>query len=130
MQRNISFGCHYQMKRNFLGIFFMLICFSYVNSGCKKSHDFKSPGVIVGWNEGYCVVCGGFYLNLSTDTTINAHTYYVLNYAPQSSSVINELYTGYHKNPRPLNVFVDWQNVSDSFFLHPALFITGIKAAP
>lgn len=68
-----------------------------------------NDGVIVGWNYGACVTCGGFYLNLSNDTTINANTYYVVNHADNLNSIIAQYFIQYNKDHLPIYVSVDWQ---------------------
>jgi hypothetical protein len=95
---------------------------------CKKDGDHLRQGTIVGWNDGYCIVCGGFYLNLSGDTTVNPHTYYVLNYTQSLIPVINKLSVQYHKDNSPISVYVDGKPAADSLFGLPTLFVTNIKA--
>lgn len=86
-----------------------------------------NSGVIVGWNNGYCITCGGFYLNLSNDTARNAHTYYVLNYSQSLTPIVIRLNRQYNKNQAPIYVFVDWQPVTDSLYPDARLFVANIR---
>jgi hypothetical protein len=79
-------------------------------ASCSKDQS-MSNGVIVGLNYGSCVTCGGFYLNLSNDTTINPNTYYVLNYSDNLNGIINQYYTNYNENHKPIYVSVNWQPI-------------------
>jgi hypothetical protein len=68
-------------------------------------------GLIVGWNYGYCSTCGGFYLNLSDDSTINSDTYYVLNYSDALTPTILQYSKQYNKNHNPIKVLVSWDPI-------------------
>jgi len=69
--------------------------------------------VIVGWNDGYCATCGGFYLNLSNDTARNSNTRYALNYSDNLIPIINQYSTRYHKDHAPIYVSVSWTSISN-----------------
>lgn len=89
-------------------LFSLLAC----TAGCAKTRPFMNQGVIVGWNYGACSTCGGFYLNLSNETTINANTYYVLNYSDNLTAAIDQYSVQYNKLHAPIYVDVDWQPAS------------------
>jgi hypothetical protein len=94
--------CHVlntQMDRQ---IFVFLIVVAELLS-CKKSSNWTA-GQIVGWNNGYCATCGGFYVNLSSDTTINTNTLYAINYANNLQGIVNQFYAEYNKNHMPIPV--------------------------
>jgi hypothetical protein len=80
--------------------------------GCRKRHEFRSEGVIVGWNDGACSTCGGFYVNISADTVKDSSSYYVLNYSDALTSVIVQYSTQYHQDRSPIYISFDWQPVS------------------
>jgi hypothetical protein len=67
--------------------------------------------VIVGWNNGFCATCGGFYLNFSNDTTRNANTYYALNYSDNLNDIVNQYSNEYNRNHMPIYVSANWQTV-------------------
>ena len=77
---------------------------------CEKDQSL-SNGVIVGLNYGSCAQCGGFYLNLSNDTSINLNTYYVLNYSDNLNGIISQYSTDFNKNHTPIYVAVSWQPI-------------------
>lgn len=116
------------MNKNIFRIVYFVTFLAFSLMACKKDGDHLSQGTIVGWNDGYCVVCGGFYLNLSPDTTLNKHAFYVLNYSQSLSLVINKLSEQYHKNNSPISVYVDGKPASDSLFGLPTFFVTNIRA--
>lgn len=66
----------------------------------------------MGWNYGACATCGGFYLNLSPDTTISSSTYYVLDYPVALNGEIAGFFAQYNKNHLPIYVSVNWQLAS------------------
>jgi hypothetical protein len=80
--------------------------------GCKKEHQSMNQGVIVGWNDGACVTCGGFYINTSNDTIRDSTSYYVLNWTDAVLSVINQYSAQYHRNHLPIYISFDSQPVS------------------
>jgi hypothetical protein len=125
MQRFLYNCCRTIMKK-FICIFAIFISATLLLTSCKKDHTWKSSGIIVGWNNGYCVTCGGFYLNLSNDTTRSSNTYYVLNYSPSLTRVITELYQQYNKNQQLIYVLVDWQPAADSLNGYRSVFVIGI----
>jgi hypothetical protein len=99
------------MKRMVIELFALLLFVLSTITSCRKEHKFMNEGVIVGWNYGFCSTCGGFYLNLSNDTVINANTYYVLNYSKALTSVIAQYANQFNKNHLPINVYVDWLSI-------------------
>jgi hypothetical protein len=80
-------------------------------------------------NYGACPTCGGFYLNLSNDTTMNADTYYALNYSESVTATINQLDSEFNHDHEPIYVSVDWQSLhaQDSSLPLNWIHVTGIK---
>ncbi|HLX92112.1 MAG TPA: hypothetical protein VKR32_10540 [Puia sp.] len=93
-----------------LAAFFVFAIFA----GCVKSDLIAShseAATIVGWNNGSCPFCGGFYLNLSADTTRNGNTCYVINYSESFNGTVDSLFDEYARTQRPISVLVSWQPV-------------------
>ena len=85
--------------------------------GCtKQSSDALKPAQIVGWNEGACATCGGFYVNFSNDTTINTNPYYVLNYPDALLVTVERYYTAYHEHRSPIAISLDSVSVQNGYF--------------
>ncbi len=99
-------------------------------AGCRKGHAFMSEAVIVGWNYGACATCGGFYLNISSDTSRDSTTYYVINYSVSLNAVISQYSLQYTKNRSPIYVFVDWQPARKTIPYAPVnwIYVTNIEA--
>jgi hypothetical protein len=77
---------------------------------CKKNISLTA-GQIVGWNSGFCPTCGGFYINITSDTTINSNTLYALNYTENLQGIIQQFYTAYNKNHIPIPVSFSSQTI-------------------
>jgi hypothetical protein len=101
----------YRMKKYIFNVIVLFLGALIGTSGCKKEHPSMTQGVIVGWNLGSCVTCGGFYLNMSNDTARGSATYYVLNWPLAADSLIDQDATQYNKNHLPIYVSFDWQPV-------------------
>jgi hypothetical protein len=100
------------MKNFIFSIFVLFLGVLPGTLGCKKGHQFMNQGVIVGWNYGSCVTCGGFYVNMSNDTVKGPATYYVLNWSDAAQPLISGYFSQYNKNHLPTYVSFDWQPVS------------------
>jgi hypothetical protein len=100
------------MKKSIYIAFVVLLGVLIGTPGCKKEHQLMNQGVIVGWNDGACVTCGGFYINTSNDTIRDSTSYYVLNWPDAVLSVINQYSAQYHKNHLPIYISFDSQPVS------------------
>src|ERR1700722_7403031 len=85
---------------------------------CRKSQLPGNAATIVGWNNGYCMTCGGFYFNASGDSTINAHTLYAINYAASVDNIVDSLHARYHHDQKPIYVYMVWRPV-DSLHGNP-----------
>jgi hypothetical protein len=104
-----------------------LLIFATVFSGCSKKEKFMNQGVIAAWSEGACQTCGGFYVNLSNDTTITPHTYYIINTYPQSlNATIQNLMTTAFNTRKEVYISLDWY-AADSVAGQPSMYITNIK---
>lgn len=97
--------------------FVCLFVFFAAMISCKKEglppQTWGTDAVIVGWNYGYCPVCGGFYLNFGNNTRMNdSATYYIFHW----DTAVNDFFNKYgHKTPR--FVQIDWQE--DTFHFSP-----------
>ena len=109
--------------------FYSMIMICFLFNDCNKSQQFTNLGVIVGWNYGSCMMCGGFYLNRSNDTTMNSKTYYALNYSSSLNDVVEKLSAEYAKNLKPIYVYVEWQSLDSVVLGAPAnwVHVTYIK---
>ena len=54
-------------------LFLLLITFSLASTSCIKD-PYPAKGVLVGYDPRDCACCGGFFVNLNNDTTVNANT--------------------------------------------------------
>lgn len=104
------------MNSLFKFIFFLFFCQLFFIS-CKKKVPSESlwgtPAVIVGWNRGYCPICGGFYLNLGNNVRENdSTTYYIFHYNQEVSDFVEKF-----AQKTPCFVQVNWQK--DTFQFSP-----------
>ena len=100
------------MKKHILSVFVLFLGVLIGSPGCKKEHQSMTQGVIVGWNYGTCVTCGGFYVNMSNDTAKGPATYYVENWSDAADSIIGLYATQYNKNHKPIYVSFNSQPAS------------------
>jgi hypothetical protein len=104
-----------------------LFIFATLIIECKKEEKFMNQGVIAAWSEGACQTCGGFYVNLSNDTTITPHTYYIIStYSPSLNGTIQSLMTTAFKTHKAVYVSLNWY-ATDSVAGQPSMYITNIK---
>jgi hypothetical protein len=86
-----------------------------------------NQGVIAAWSAGSCQTCGGFYINLSNDTILSPHTYYILStYAPSLNATIQNLMSTAFKTHKAVYVSLNWY-AADSVAGQPSMYITNIK---
>jgi hypothetical protein len=107
LQRFHPDACH-PVKNSMKAAFLILAIIACIFFNCCKKSLPLPAGVIVGWNRGYCMTCGGFYINLSNDTTLNANTYYAINCSSSAQNEVDSLNTKYESSLKPIKVYIQW----------------------
>lgn len=98
-----------------------LLCLVFILSACKKNDasPYQSKGVITGYDERMCAMCGGLFITIENDTTKNAPPRYNIN------SDLPQL--GIAATKFPINVSLNWNHDTSPLGRYSYIIVTKIR---